>query len=53
MGGPGVPTTKPNLMPSSSITVGTIVLYFAADGDDVPYNRPFCDLDYLDAGNET
>jgi len=52
MGGPGVPTTKPSLMPGSSITVGTIALYFAADGDDVPYNRPFCDLDYLDAGNE-
>lgn len=52
MAGPGVPSTKPNLIPGSPITVGTIVLYFAADGEDIPYNRPYCDLDYLNADTE-
>lgn len=44
--GPGFLSTKPKLTHGDVITVGTIVAYFAADGEDIPYGRSYCDLVY-------
>ena len=46
MAGPGVPSTKPKLVPGSIIATNTVVLYFSADGEHIPYGRPYCLLDY-------
>lgn len=44
--GPGFLSTKPHLRAGDEIAAGTIVAYFSADGEDIPYGRPYCTLDY-------
>ncbi len=48
--GPGFLSTKPQLKPGDEIKDGTIVAYFNADGEDIPYDRPYCTLDYSAQG---
>jgi hypothetical protein len=48
--GPGFLSSKPKISPGDEIRVGTIVAYFAADGEDIPYGRPYCTLDYNNVG---
>jgi len=44
--GPGFLSTKPKLQHGDPIAAGTIVAYFATDGEDIPYGRPYCNLVY-------
>lgn len=44
--GPGFLSTQPKLTPGDEIKGGTIVANFNADGEDIPYGRPYCTLDY-------
>ncbi len=39
--GPGFPSTPGKLEPGDLITPETKIAYFAADGDDIPYGRPY------------
>mgnify|MGYP003676478769 CR=1 FL=1 len=48
LAGPGFLSTRPKLQPGDEIRIGTIVAYFSADGEDIPYGRPYCDLLYGD-----
>jgi len=38
---PGFPSTKGNLKPGDKINSETEIAYFAADGEDIPYSRPY------------
>ncbi len=49
--GPGVLTARPTIVGGDPIRPGTVVAYFDADGEDIPYGRPYCTLDY--EGNRT
>ena len=44
--GPGYLDAKPNLQPGDRIGVGTLMGQFLADGEDIPYGRPYCTLSY-------
>ncbi len=46
--GPGFLSTRPKLQPGDEIVVGTIVAYFSANGEDIPYGRPYCELVYAE-----
>lgn len=38
---PGFPSTKGYLIEGDVITSDTIIGYFSADGEDIPYHRPY------------
>lgn len=38
---PGFPSTKGSLKTGDWITAETKIAYFSADGEDIPYNRPY------------
>ncbi len=50
LAGPGFLSTKPPLKHGDTIVAGTIVAYFNANGEDIPYGRPYCTLDYNYSG---
>ena len=41
---PGFPSTKGNLIEGDIITPDTIIAYFAANGEDIPYHRPYATI---------
>ncbi|MEO6852182.1 MAG: hypothetical protein ABI203_01725 [Mucilaginibacter sp.] len=41
---PGFPSTKGNLIEGDVITPDTIIGYFAANGEDIPYSRPYATI---------
>ena len=45
---PGFLSTQPKLKTGDEITIGTIVACFNANGEDIPYGRPYCIVDYND-----
>ncbi len=44
--GPGFLTARPKLVAGDRISVGTLVAYFSADGEAIPYGRPYCTISY-------
>jgi len=46
LSGPGFLSTRPTIVHGDPIFPGTIVAYFNANGEDIPYGRPYCTLDY-------
>ncbi|MFT3824088.1 MAG: hypothetical protein QM731_09210 [Chitinophagaceae bacterium] len=38
---PGFPSSKGNLHPGDKINAETPIAYFSADGEDIPYNKPY------------
>ena len=43
---PCVPSHKCNLIEGQSIDCNTIIGYFDADGDDIPYNKPYAQITF-------
>jgi hypothetical protein len=41
---PGSPSTKGNLIEGDVITQDTIIAYFAANGEDIPYHKPYATI---------
>jgi hypothetical protein len=41
---PGFPSTKGNLIEGDLITPDTIIAYFSANGEDIPYNKPYATI---------
>jgi len=41
---PGLPSTNGDLIEGDVITPDTIIAYFAADGEDIPYHRPYATI---------
>jgi hypothetical protein len=46
LSGPGFLSSRPPLQPGQQIMVGTVVAYFHADGESIPYGSPYCTLYY-------
>lgn len=46
LNGPGFLSTKPDLAVGDRITEGSVVAYFAADGESIPYGKPYCLVEY-------
>ena len=44
--GPGLLSSKPNLKAGDHLVAGTIVAYFNADGESIPYGKPYCLVAY-------
>ena len=44
--GPGKLTAKPEIQSGEVIGAGIVVAYFAADGEDIPYGKPYCRVEY-------
>lgn len=44
--GPGVPSTKGSLAAGDLITPETKIAYFFADGEDIPYQRPYAVIQF-------
>lgn len=43
----GVPSTQGDLRSGDKITSETEIAYFAADGEDIPYNRPYATIEIV------
>ncbi len=41
---PGFPSTKGDLIEGDIITPDTIIAYFSADGEDIPYHKPYATI---------
>lgn len=46
LNGPGFLSAKPSLEAGDPIQVGSIVAYFSADGESIPYGKPYCVINY-------
>ncbi|HEV7301019.1 MAG TPA: hypothetical protein VGN72_16750 [Tepidisphaeraceae bacterium] len=46
LNGPGYLSSKPKLKVGDRLVAGTIVAYFNADGESIPYGKPYCLVAY-------
>ena len=46
LNGPGYLSSKPTLNVGDILVEGTIVAYFNADGESIPYGEPYCLVAY-------
>jgi len=46
LAGPGYLRAKPNWNPGDRIIAGSIIAFFDANGEDIPYGRPYCQVDF-------
>jgi hypothetical protein len=46
LAGPGYLRAKPNWNPGDRISGGSIVAFFDADGEAIPYGHPYCQVEF-------
>lgn len=46
LNGPGYLSSKPRLKAGDRLTAGMVVAYFNADGESIPYGKPYCLVAY-------
>jgi hypothetical protein len=44
--GPGYLSSKPTMKTGDRISEGSVVAHFSADGEAIPYGRPYCTIEF-------